>query len=101
MDYIESLSPHRALEELDGPTISAIQCAIAEVNQLWSVIGSVTNNLPSRAPPYFGRHVTPLAPAAFAVVSTHQPALGSRDGLWLFILMCNPQGRPVPQQWEH
>jgi hypothetical protein len=30
----------------------------------------------SRAPPCFGRHVKPLVPAAFAVVSTHQPALG-------------------------
>jgi hypothetical protein len=28
-------------------------------------------NLLSRAPPYFGRHVKPLVPAAFAVISTH------------------------------
>jgi hypothetical protein len=28
-------------------------------------------NLLSRAPPCFGRHVTPLVPAAFAVVSIH------------------------------
>jgi hypothetical protein len=28
-------------------------------------------NLLSRAPPCFGRHVKPLVPATFAVVSTH------------------------------
>jgi hypothetical protein len=28
----------------------------------------------------FGRHVKPLVPAAFAVVSTHQPALGLCGG---------------------
>ncbi|RVE49367.1 hypothetical protein evm_005982 [Chilo suppressalis] len=33
----------------------------------------------SRAPPCFGRHVKPLVPAASAVVSTHQSALGPRD----------------------
>jgi hypothetical protein len=37
------------------------------------VIGWVTKNLLSRAPPCFGRHVKPLVPAAFAVVSIHQP----------------------------
>jgi hypothetical protein len=26
----------------------------------------------------------------FAVVSTHQPALGPRGGLWPDLLMCNP-----------
>jgi hypothetical protein len=30
----------------------------------------------------------PLVPAAFAVVSSHQPALGPRDGLWPVLLMC-------------
>jgi hypothetical protein len=42
-----------------------------EVKQRWSVIGWVTKNLLSRAPPCFGRHVKPLVPAAFAVVSTN------------------------------
>jgi hypothetical protein len=37
--------------------------------------------------PCFGRHVKPLVPAAFAVVSTHQPALGLRGGLWP-VLLC-------------
>jgi hypothetical protein len=50
-------------EELDGPAVSALRCVIAEVKEHWSVIG---------------RHVKPLVPAAFAVVSTHQPALGLR-----------------------
>jgi hypothetical protein len=35
-------------------------------------------NLLYRAPPCFKRHVKPLVPDAFAVVSTHQPALGPR-----------------------
>jgi hypothetical protein len=41
----------------------------------------------SRAPPYFGRHVKRLVPAAFAVISTHQPALGPRGGLWPVLLI--------------
>ncbi|RVE52732.1 hypothetical protein evm_002605 [Chilo suppressalis] len=58
----------------------ARSAAIVEVKQLsqWSVIGWVTKNLLSRAPPCFGRHVKPLVLAAFAVVSTHQSALGPR-----------------------
>jgi hypothetical protein len=42
----------------------------------WMGVEWVTKNLLSRAPPCFGRHVKPLVPAAFAVVNTHQPALG-------------------------
>jgi hypothetical protein len=34
--------------------------------------------------------VKPLVPAALAVVSTHQPALGPHGGLWPVLLMCNP-----------
>jgi hypothetical protein len=64
-----------------------LQRAIAEVKQRWSVIARVTKNLLSRAPPCFGRHVKPLVPAAFAVVSTHQPASDTRGGLWLVLLM--------------
>jgi hypothetical protein len=40
-------------EELDGPAVSALPRAIAEVKQLWSVIGWVTKNLLTRAPPCF------------------------------------------------
>jgi hypothetical protein len=47
-----------------------------------------TKNVLSQAPLCFGRHVKPLLPATFAVVSTHQPALGPRGGPVL--LMCNP-----------
>jgi hypothetical protein len=46
----------------------------------------VTKNLLSRAPPCFGWHAKPLVSAAFAVVSTHQSALGSRGELWPVLL---------------
>jgi hypothetical protein len=51
----------------------------------WWVVPSA-----NAAPPCFGRHVKPLVPAAFAVVSTHQSTLGTRGGLWPVLLMCNP-----------
>jgi hypothetical protein len=84
-------------EKLDGPVISALRHAIAEVRQHWSVIGWVTKNILSRAPPCFRRHVKPLVPAAFAVISTQQPALGLRGGL------CEiHKGLPyVALQWRH
>jgi hypothetical protein len=44
-------------------------------------MGWVTKTLPSRAPLCFGRHVKLLLPAAFAVVNTHQSALGHKEGL--------------------
>jgi hypothetical protein len=44
-------------------------------------------NLLSRVPLCFGRHVKPLVPAAFAVVSIHQSALGPRGGLWPVLLV--------------
>jgi hypothetical protein len=57
--------------------------SIAEAKQRsqWSVIGWVTKKLSSLARPCFGRHIKPLVPAALAVVSTHQPALGPRGVL--------------------
>jgi hypothetical protein len=62
-------------EEVDGSAVSALQRAIADVKLVshWSV----TKNLLSRVPSCFGRHVMPLFPTTFAVVSTHQPALGA------------------------
>jgi hypothetical protein len=57
--------------ELDGLTDSALQRAIAQVKQRWSVVGWVNKHLLFRAPPCFGRQVKPLVPAAFAVVSTN------------------------------
>ncbi|RVE40367.1 hypothetical protein evm_014983 [Chilo suppressalis] len=58
----------------------ARSAAIVKVKQLsqWSVIGWVTKNLLSRAPPCYERHVKPLVPVASAVVSTRQSALGPR-----------------------
>jgi hypothetical protein len=44
--------------------------SITEVKQRWLVIGWLTKNLLSRAPPCFGRHVKLVVPVAFAVVST-------------------------------
>jgi hypothetical protein len=67
-----------------------VRRTIVEVKQRWSVIERVTNNLLSRIPPSFGRHVKLLVPAAFAVDSTHQSTLGPRGGLWPVLLMCNP-----------
>jgi hypothetical protein len=69
------------LEFIFGPTVCALRRAIAEVKQRWSVIVWVTKNLLSRAPPCFGRHVNLLVPVAFALVGTHQLALGPRGGL--------------------
>jgi hypothetical protein len=47
----------------------------------------VTKNILSQAPPCFARYVESLVPAVFAVVSTHQSALGPRGGLWP-VLLC-------------
>jgi hypothetical protein len=68
-------------------SVNALRRAIAEVKQRWSVIGWMTKNLLSRAPKCFKRHVKPLVPAAFAVVSTYQTWYG---GLCPVLLMCNP-----------
>jgi hypothetical protein len=59
------------VHELDGPAVSTLKPAIADIKQRWSVIGWVTKNLLSQAPPCFGKHVKPLIPVVFAVVSTH------------------------------
>jgi hypothetical protein len=87
--YINYYQCNLKIEELDGPAVSALRRAIAEVKQHWSIIGRVTKNSLSLAPPLFGKHVKPV-PAVFAIVSTHQPALGPRGGLWPVLLMCNP-----------
>jgi hypothetical protein len=64
LDYFKSLDTTQNMEELE-------------------------KKLLSRDFPCFERHVKPLVPAAFAVVSTHQPAMGPRGGLWSVLLMCN------------
>jgi hypothetical protein len=56
-------------EDLGGPAVKTLRRAIAEVKQRWSVIGWATKNLLSR-------QFNILVPASFAVVSTHQSALG-------------------------
>jgi hypothetical protein len=86
------------MEELDYPEVSALRRAIAEVKQRWLVIGWVTKNVLSRPPLCSEWHVKPLILAASAVVSTYQPALSPRGGLWPVLFLCNPSGRPVPQQ---
>jgi hypothetical protein len=62
--------------KFDGPV------EIVEVKQLWSVVGWVTKNILSRAFPCLGKHIKPLVPAAFVVVSTDQPTLGPRSYVW-------------------
>jgi hypothetical protein len=89
MLYLQLLTFNK-FNKLDDPAVSALRRAIVEDKQRWSVIGWVNKNLLSRALPCFGRHVKPLVPAAFAVVSTHQPALGPLGGLWPVLFMCNP-----------
>jgi hypothetical protein len=60
-------------EKLDGLAV-ALRRAIAEVKQRWSDIGWPKIIILSSSL----RHVKPLVPDAFAVVRTHQPALGPR-----------------------
>jgi hypothetical protein len=69
------------------PRGQCVRRTIAEAKQCWSVIGCLTKNLLSWAPPCFGRNVKPLVPAAFAVVSTpfslcviHKEGLGPSSG---------------------
>jgi hypothetical protein len=56
----------------------AVDCSrLMTMKQRWSVMRWVSKNLLSRAPSCLGRHVKPLVPAAFAVVSTnpHWPSV--------------------------
>jgi hypothetical protein len=78
-------------EELDGPAVRALRRTIGEIKHRWSVIGWVTKNLLYRAPPC-GRQIMSLVPTALAVVSTHQPELGPRGGLWLVLLIIHKVG---------
>jgi hypothetical protein len=54
-------------EELNGPAVSALRRAIADVKQRWSVIGWVTKNL--LAPPCFRRQFSLQNPQWARVVS--------------------------------
>jgi hypothetical protein len=70
------------LEKLDGPTVSAFGVRSRKLSNIGYVL--------SRAPPCFERHVKPLVPAVFAVVSTHETALGPCGELWPVLLVGNP-----------
>jgi hypothetical protein len=61
-DVLGNIRPHLNLEELDGPAVSVLRRAIAEVKQRWSVIGWVTENLLSLAPCFVRRGEPSLAP---------------------------------------
>jgi hypothetical protein len=77
-----------SVDSLDGPAISGIAEAKQRSNEKERSSDS-DQNLLCRAPPCL-RHVKPLVPAAFAVVSTHQSALGPRGGLWLVLVVGDP-----------
>jgi hypothetical protein len=57
----------------DGEGLTTCQvCSISHSWIIFAKCGCLIKNLLSQVPPCFGRHVKPLFPAAFAVVSTHQ-----------------------------
>jgi hypothetical protein len=59
-------------EELDGLAVSALGVQSRKLSNVLKVSHRMGDkNLSSRDPPCFGRHVKPLVPAAFAVVSTY------------------------------
>jgi hypothetical protein len=70
-------------KELDGSR--SVRFGAREVKLCWSVIEQKLIILSSLMLP----KVKPLVPDAFAVVSTHQFALGPRGGFWPVLLMCN------------
>jgi hypothetical protein len=71
--FILSQTPHKTYNDsqykITCPelrnSVSPRRRTIAEVKQRWSVIGWVTKNLLSRAPPCFRRHVKLLVPNQF------------------------------------
>jgi hypothetical protein len=75
-------------------------CAIVEVQQRSSVIGWVINIILSWASPWFEKHVKPLVPAAFAVVSTHQHAPRRVVGYDLFSLCVIHKEGLCPSSWD-
>jgi hypothetical protein len=65
------------MDGLNGPAVSALLRAIAEVKQRWSVIGCVTKNLLSKAHLCFGRQLSRWSRLHLQL-------------LWPVTLMCNP-----------
>jgi hypothetical protein len=57
------------IEELDDPAVSALGVQTWKATFVRSVMGN--QNLLSRAPSCFGKHVKLLVPAALAIVNTH------------------------------
>jgi hypothetical protein len=82
LSNVSKLSILRTLTFTYGHAVSALRRAFAEVKQRWSVIGWVTKNLLPQAP-CFGRHVKPIVPAAFAVVSPFSVCVIHKEGLCL------------------
>jgi hypothetical protein len=66
---------------MGGQRLIITSCCFGVQSRKLSNIGQSLDGL-LRATPYFRRHIEPLLPAAFAVVSTHQPAMGPRGVLW-------------------
>jgi hypothetical protein len=88
--YIFDIVPHlfqgcTFSEYLDDSMVNAHGVRSRKQCSQRSLIRWETKNLLFGALPYFGRYVKQLFSAAFAVVSTHQPALGSRGGLLCLI----------------
>jgi hypothetical protein len=75
-------------------SLIALRCllrrAITEVKQCWSVIGWVTKTLLLELLRASESTLSRWSRLHFAVVSTHQPALGPRGGLLPVLIMCNP-----------
>jgi hypothetical protein len=75
----------QSVKELDCPAVRALGVR----SRKQSNIGWSSDGWPKfyHLELIFGRHVKPLVPAVFAVVNTHQSALGSRGWLWHVLLM--------------
>jgi hypothetical protein len=64
-------------EELDGPVVTALGVRTRKLSNVLKGLKVLNThrmgdqNLLSQAPPSFGKHVKPLVPAVFAIVSTH------------------------------
>jgi hypothetical protein len=66
-----SMDNNHNIEELDGRAVSTLVRLRKLSNVRRGQSSDGDQNVLSRAPPCFGRHVKPLVPVAFAVVSTH------------------------------
>jgi hypothetical protein len=67
-------------EELGGRAVSALSVRSQKLSIVRRGIWMGDQNLLSRAPPCFGRHVKQLAPAVFPVVSIHSSSKDYQEG---------------------